>query len=89
MHFALLTVYRVLFKSFIYTYRKQVQATIADAERDGVIVPTTLQEYCVSGRPKTTESHTDLDYYDEDDVYLDDEEEDHADDDEGSGNDES
>ncbi|CAI9734117.1 Hypothetical predicted protein [Octopus vulgaris] len=65
-------------KEYENIIRKQVQATIADAEKDGVTVPTTLQEYCVSGRPKQTESHTDLDYYD-DDVFLDDDDDDHAD----------
>jgi hypothetical protein len=41
-----------LISIFLFIFRKQVQDTKKDAERDGVTVPTTLQEYCVSVKPK-------------------------------------
>lgn len=73
--------------------RKQVQATKEDAERDGVKVPTTLQEYCVSIKPQTSQNSVDdTDFYDEDYDLDDDEEEDNYyddeddDDDDDSGN---
>ena len=51
-------------------FRKQVLATRADAEKDGVIVPQTLEEYCVkASSSKDNESNEDcilddLDYLD-------------------------
>lgn len=51
--------------------RKQVLATKAEAERDGVKVPTTLAEYCVRTRAPAPDEGSDLFYdycYDEDDV---------------------
>ncbi|VDN01145.1 unnamed protein product [Thelazia callipaeda] len=46
--------------------RKQVEASRLDAERDGVVVPETLEEYCIKTAPKPTEDTFDLDedYYD-------------------------
>ncbi|KAF7257533.1 hypothetical protein EG68_04260 [Paragonimus skrjabini miyazakii] len=38
-----------------------VQQTFADAERDGVQVPTTLEEYCISGRPAVDLSKSEVD----------------------------
>ncbi|KAA3675585.1 ubiquitin-conjugating enzyme E2 R [Paragonimus westermani] len=38
-----------------------VQQTFADAERDGVQVPTTLEEYCISGRPAGDLSKSEVD----------------------------
>lgn len=46
-----------------------MQATKEEADKDGVRVPTTLQEYCVSSRP-TQDSQVDADFYDDD--YIDD-----------------
>uniref|UniRef100_A0A3P9IAB1 UBC core domain-containing protein n=1 Tax=Oryzias latipes TaxID=8090 RepID=A0A3P9IAB1_ORYLA len=49
--------------------RKQVMATKAEAERDGVKVPTTLAEYCVRTRAPAPDEGSDLfydDYYDDD-----------------------
>ena len=54
--------------------RKQVWATRADAEKDNVVVPTTLQEYCVSSKPRTDHSAVDIDFYDDD--YVEDNDED-------------
>ena len=69
-----------------------MSATKADAERDGIKVPTTLAEYCVTAAPKPSESSVDMaDFYDDD--YLDDEDDDDDDavyeDDDDSGNGES
>ncbi|CAH8443022.1 unnamed protein product [Dicrocoelium dendriticum] len=41
--------------------RSLVQQTSADAEKDGVCVPRTLEEYCVSGRPGNDVSSSDVD----------------------------
>ncbi|VDI06045.1 ubiquitin-conjugating enzyme E2 G1 [Mytilus galloprovincialis] len=77
-------------KEYENIIRKQVQDTKKDAERDGVTVPTTLQEYCVSIKPKP---HDDVDFYDDDDYVGDDDDEDddedddyYAEDDDDSGN---
>ena len=74
--------YTILRRIFIF-YRKQVSSTKIDAEKDGIKVPTTLQEYCIQSKPKSTESCVDMgDYFydygddmddDDDDVYEDDE----------------
>ncbi|MBN3318285.1 UB2R2 enzyme, partial [Atractosteus spatula] len=82
------------------THRKQVLATKAEAEKDGVKVPTTLAEYCIQTKVPSHDSSSDLLY---DDLYDDDmeeeEEEEEAEageagegdcyDDEDSGNEES
>lgn len=60
---------------FGHFHRKQVQATKADAERDGVKVPTTLAEYCIRTRAPPADEGSTLfydDYYDDE---LDDDEE--------------
>ncbi|XP_014071905.1 ubiquitin-conjugating enzyme E2 R2 [Salmo salar] len=73
--------------------RKQVHATKADAERDGVKVPTTLAEYCVRTRAPPPDEGSNLfydDYYDDED--LEDEDEDDEDccyDEDDSGTEES
>ncbi|KAM6962715.1 cell division cycle 34 homolog a [Aplochiton taeniatus] len=73
--------------------RKQVHATKAEADRDGVKVPTTLAEYCIRTRAPPTDEGSNLfydDYYDEED--LEEEEEDDADccyDDDDSGTEDS
>ncbi|KAJ8262935.1 hypothetical protein COCON_G00153920 [Conger conger] len=72
--------------------RKQVLSTKADAERDGVKVPTTLAEYCIQTKAPSQDS-SDLLY---DDLYDDDMEDEDEDaggdcyhDDDDSGNEES
>lgn len=53
------------------TFRKQVLSTKAEAERDGVKVPTTLAEYCVRTRAPAPDEGSDLFYdyyYDDDDM---------------------
>ena len=83
-------------KLFLFNVsRKQVSSTKADAEKDQVRVPTTLAEYCVTAKPKPSDSNMDMtDFYDDD--YMDDDEEDdedddqvYDDDDDDSGNGES
>ncbi|KAK6314184.1 ubiquitin-conjugating enzyme E2 R2 [Coregonus clupeaformis] len=59
--------------------RKQVHATKADAERDGVKVPTTLAEYCVRTRAPPPDEGSNLfydDYYDDEDLEDEDENDD-------------
>ncbi|XP_036417448.1 cell division cycle 34 homolog (S. cerevisiae) b [Colossoma macropomum] len=71
--------------------RKQVLATKAEAERDGVKVPTTLAEYCVRTRAPATDEGSDLfydDYCDDEDL-EDDNDEDCCYDEDDSGNEES
>ncbi|KAJ8419021.1 hypothetical protein AAFF_G00005200 [Aldrovandia affinis] len=76
--------------------RKQVLATKAEAERDGVKVPTTLAEYCVRTRAPPTDEGSNLfydDYYDDEDLEEEDEDEDgdccYDDEDDDSGTEES
>ena len=74
-------------------FRKQVSATKAEAEKDGVKVPTTLAEYCIKTKVPSNDNSSDLLYdnlYD-DDIDDEDEEEEDADcyDDDNSGNEES
>lgn len=77
----------------ISIHRKQVQATKADAERDGVKVPTTLAEYCVRTRAPPADEGTlfydDYDDYDDDDLDEDEEGEDCCYDEDDSGTEES
>jgi len=48
--------------------RKQVLESKLEAEKDGVVVPTTLQQYCRSSKPTApsfeSQSSADFDYYD-------------------------
>lgn len=60
-------------------YRKQVQATKADAERDGVKVPVTLDEYCIRTQVPPTDDGSNLlydDCYDDEELEDDDEDDD-------------
>lgn len=74
--------------------RKQVSSTHAEATKDNVIVPMTLEEYCIKHTAKPSEQESDMtDFYDDDygdDMEDEDEEDDDYDDDnEDSGNGES
>lgn len=71
-------------------------ASRLEAEKDNVVVPTTLEEYCIKHRSKPSEMEADMtDFYDDDygDDMDDDEEEDgddeYKEDNEDSGNGES
>lgn len=64
---------------------KQVLATRDEAQRDGVVVPSSLAEYCaMSSRPLARQSsnYDDPDFYNDDDYPEDDEDEDENDSDE-------
>ncbi|KAL4000398.1 translation initiation factor 1 [Sarotherodon galilaeus] len=66
-------------REYIEIIRKQVVATKADAERDGVKVPVTLDEYCVRTQVPPTDDGSNLlydDYYDDEELDDDDEDED-------------
>ncbi|XP_070275254.1 ubiquitin-conjugating enzyme E2 R2-like [Myotis yumanensis] len=89
-------------KEYAETIRKQVSATKAEAEKDGVKVPTTLVEYCIKTKVPSNDNSSDLLYDDlynldiNDDNNEDEEEEDadcydddDDDDDDDSGNEES
>lgn len=77
----------------VFPHRKQVLATKAEAEKDGVKVPTTLAEYCIKTKVPSNDNSSDLLYDDlyDDDIDDEDEEEEDADcyDDDDSGNEES
>ncbi|KAI3368801.1 hypothetical protein L3Q82_025787, partial [Scortum barcoo] len=66
-------------REYIDIIRKQVLATKADAERDGVKVPVTLDEYCVRTQVPPTDDGSNLlydDYYDDEELEDDDEDDD-------------
>ena len=42
--------------------RKQVEATRADADKDGVVVPLTLEDYCIRTQPPQPENDMDFDF---------------------------
>lgn len=63
-----------------------MQATADEAKKDGIKVPTTLAEYCVTAKPKPQEPADLTDFYDDDYVGDDDDEDDDFyDDDDDSG----
>ncbi|XP_028915878.1 ubiquitin-conjugating enzyme E2 R2 isoform X2 [Ornithorhynchus anatinus] len=80
-------------KEYAEIIRKQVLATKAEAEKDGVKVPTTLAEYCIQTKVPSNDNSSDLLYDDLYDDDIDDEEEEEEDadcyDDDDSGNEES
>lgn len=79
-------------KEYENIIRKQVQATKADADKDGVKVPTTLAEYCVTCKPAQQDDMADLyvdDYMDDLDDEEDEEDEIYETDEDDSGNGES
>ena len=79
-------------KEYENIVRKQVLGTKADAEKDGVVVPTTLEEYCIKAKPALQKDSEDIDFDDFDDFdddEMDDDDEDAATDPEDSGNGES
>ncbi|ESO10838.1 hypothetical protein HELRODRAFT_71946 [Helobdella robusta] len=69
--------------------RKQVLQTKLDAEKDGVEVPVTVSEYCISSGPSNSTAHdclSEMDFYDEDCVEdYDDDDDDDEEDDENDG----
>jgi ubiquitin-conjugating enzyme E2 R len=64
---------------YLFACRKQVTASKVEAEKDGVVVPMTLEDYCIKTQVKPPESAVDMtDFYD-DDYDLDDDEEEESD----------
>jgi len=62
-------------KEYENIIRKQVSASRLDAEKDNVVVPLTLEEYCIKHRTKETEAESEMtDFYDDD--YMDDDDDD-------------
>ena len=85
---------------FLADFRKQVAATKEEAEKDGVTVPTTVEQYTVSTKANTSTSGADNheandglnDFYDDDymdELDDDDDEDNYLEDDSDSGNGES
>jgi len=79
-------------KEYENIIRKQVSASFAEAAKDQVVVPLTMEEYCIKAksRPAVSENIDMTDFYDDDydidDDYDDDDEEDeNAEDSEDSG----
>ena len=53
--------------------RKQVQASRQDAEKDGVVVPTTMEEYCMKAKPlRPAQDSIEMDDFYDDDYDIDD-----------------
>ena len=81
----------------LFSVRRQVASTKDEAAKDGVTVPTTVEQYTVSSKPATSDMGADgagveLDFYDDDYMGDDDDEDEedvYQDDDSDSGNGES
>ncbi|KAL9705504.1 hypothetical protein quinque_009022 [Culex quinquefasciatus] len=60
--------------------RKQAQAAKAEAEKEGIVVPTTLEEYCIKSKTKPSSQEPQLDMTDfyDDDYDLDTEDDDQS-----------
>lgn len=57
-------------------HRKQAQAAKTEAEKEGIVVPLTLEDYCIKTRARPAEQQLDMtDFYD-DEYELDDDEDD-------------
>ncbi|EEB15660.1 ubiquitin-conjugating enzyme E2-32 kDa complementing, putative [Pediculus humanus corporis] len=77
-------------KEYENIIRKQVSAARLEAEKDGVVVPLTLEDYCIKTKVKPAENNVDMtDFYVDDydlDEDLDSEDDDYEDgDDSGNG----
>ena len=79
---------------YLFSSRTQVLQTKLDSEKDGIVVPSSIQEYCIAAKPKPSDCFTDFDFYDDD--YIEDcEDEDagncsgHDEEEEDSGNSDS
>ena len=78
---------------FVSSNRKQVSKTQQEAERDGVKIPLTMEEYCIKSKPKPPEDDMNDflcdDYADELDSDESDDDDDLVADSQDSGNEES
>lgn len=60
-------------RTFLF-FRKQAQAAKTEAEKEGIVVPITLEDYCIKTRARPAEQQLDMtDFYD-DEYELDDDE---------------
>lgn len=67
--------------------KKQVASSRLEADKDNVVVPLTLEDYCIKSKPPVTEPADLNDFYD--DCYdLDDDDSDYGDDDDAEGDEE-
>lgn len=71
-------------KEYENIIKKQVQASRVEAEKDGVIVPTTMEEYIMKPKPRPSfpQDNIDMDDFYDDDCYDMDDEDDCSDDEE-------
>jgi len=77
-------------KEYENIIRKQVCASISEAEKDNVVVPLTMEEYCIKAKAKpSVQENIDMtDFYD-DDYDLDDDYDDYDEDEEDEGGDDT
>lgn len=67
-------------KEYENIIKRQVAASRLEAEKDNVIVPTTLEEYCIQHKSKQNQDMDDLnDFYDDDMCYMNDDDDDDED----------
>lgn len=59
-------------KEYENIIRKQVSAARLEAEKDGVVVPLTLEDYCIKTKVKPAENNVDMTDFYVDDYDLDD-----------------
>merc|ERR1712080_447336 len=75
-------------KEYENIIRKQVAASHTEADKDQVVVPLTMEEYCIKAksRPVASDNIDMTDFYD-DDYDIDDDEDDEDDDEDNEGED--
>merc|ERR1719266_143404 len=77
-------------KEYENIIRKQVQASHADAEKDAVVVPTTMEEYCMKAKPlRPAQDSIEMDDFYDDDCYDIDDMDDDSEEEELSDNEEN
>jgi ubiquitin-conjugating enzyme E2 R len=77
-------------KEYENIIRKQVQASRTDAEKDGVVVPTTMEEYCMKAKPlRPAQDGVEVDDFYDDDCYDIDDMDDDSEEEELSDNEEN
>lgn len=61
----------------LFNFRKQAQAAKVEAEKEGIVVPVTLEDYCIKTRARPVEQPLDMtDFYDDEYELDDDDDED-------------
>ncbi|XP_065059850.1 ubiquitin-conjugating enzyme E2 R2-like [Rhopilema esculentum] len=80
-------------KEYEQIIKKQVSKSRTDAEKEGIVIPTTVEEYCIKSKPESqsSENFMDLtdDWYEDFDAYDDDNDEECFDNSDDSGNEDS